>query len=84
MQQVGKAKYHADVEHRARAQFREENNLTEEDLKKIQEGPGIAPPLLLWPFRLGYDLVHPEQVPVLSTRLRQLHQWYKSQDSEMF
>jgi hypothetical protein len=73
VQQVGKAKYHANVEYRARAEFREENNLTEEDLKIIEEGPGIAPPPLLWPFRLGYDLVHLEQVPALPTRLRQLH-----------
>jgi hypothetical protein len=84
VQQAGKAKYLADVEYRARAQFRKENNLAEEDLKKIEEGPGIAPPPLPWPFRLGNDLVHPEQVPALPTRLRQLHQLYKSQDSESF
>jgi hypothetical protein len=34
VQQAGKAKYHADVEYKARAQFQEENKLTEEDLKK--------------------------------------------------
>jgi hypothetical protein len=84
VQQAGKAKYLTDVEYRARVQFREENNLIEEDLKKIEEGHGIAPPPLLRPFRLENDLVHPEQVPTLPTRLRQLHQWYKSQDSESF
>ena len=47
MLQASKVKYHADVEYRARAKFLEENNLTEEDLEKIEEGPGIAPPPLL-------------------------------------
>ena len=82
--QASKVQYHADVESRARAKFLEDNSLTKEDLEKLEEGSGIAPLSLLWKFRLGYNLVELEQVPLLTTRMRQLHQWYKSQKGAMF
>ena len=40
--------------------------------------------IMLWKFRLGSDLVQPEQVPLVPMRMRQLHQWYKSEENEMF
>jgi len=37
-----------------------------------------------WKFELGKDLVPSEQIPMLPTRMRQLHSWYKIQNSAQF
>jgi hypothetical protein len=54
--QASKVKYHADVESRVSAKFLEENSLTKEDLEKLEEGFGIAPPPLLWKYNLGWGM----------------------------
>jgi len=67
-----------------RAAFCEQNNMTELELLQIEYGedwwkqPLPLPPII-WKFELGKDLVAPEQIPKLPTRMRQLHSWYKMQ-----
>ena len=72
-----------------RAAFCEQNNMTELELLQIEYGedwwkqPLPLPPII-WKFELGKDLVAPEQIPKLPTRMRQLHSWYKMQKSKLF
>ncbi|KAG2534049.1 hypothetical protein PVAP13_9NG227722, partial [Panicum virgatum] len=72
-----------------RAAFCEQNNMTELELLQIEYGedwwkqPLPLPPIT-WQFELGKDLVAPEQIPKLPTRMRQLHSWYKMQKSKLF
>ncbi|KAG2582963.1 hypothetical protein PVAP13_6KG145212 [Panicum virgatum] len=67
-----------------RAAFFEQNNMTELELLQIEYGedwwkqPLPLPPIT-WKFELGKDLVAPEQIPKLPTRMRRLHSWYKMQ-----
>jgi len=35
-------------------------------------------------FKMGKDLVEMEQIPMLPTRMRQLHSWYKKKKGVMF
>ncbi|KAG2562468.1 hypothetical protein PVAP13_8KG074601 [Panicum virgatum] len=72
-----------------RAAFCEQNNMTELELLQIEYGedwwkqPLPLPPII-WKFELGKDLVAPEQILKLPTRMRQLHSWYKMQKSKLF
>ena len=58
--------------------------MTELELLQIEYGddwwkqPLPLPPIT-WQFEMGNDLVAPEQIPKLPTRMRQLHSWYKMQ-----
>ena len=39
---------------------------------------------LAWTYKPGEDLVRPDQIPNLPTRMRQLYEWYKRQSGIMF
>ena len=39
---------------------------------------------LAWTYKQSEDLVHPDQIPNLPTRMCQLHEWYKGQSGFMF
>lgn len=78
----------AEREEALKKQFCESANLSSQELRKLQEDTDavdlpLAP--IRWQFALGKDLVCPDDIHNLPMRLRQLHQWYKSQGgSEMF
>ncbi|KAG2584011.1 hypothetical protein PVAP13_6KG256506 [Panicum virgatum] len=72
-----------------RAAFCEQNNMTELELLQIEYGEDwwkqpLSLPPITWKFELGKDLVAPEQIPKLPTRMRQLHSWYKMQKGKLF
>ena len=72
-------------EDRQRMQFCIDNDITIDQFNQFMDGNLELPKAeLAWTYKQGEDLVRPDQIPHLTTRLRQLHEWYKRQSGDMF
>src|SRR3990170_3834939 len=76
---------HKKIRSRARAkqvvtnahrQMAREAGVTVEQLLGIEELPKIQEVEVAWKYVPGQPLVRPEEVPLLSTKMRRLHDWY--------
>jgi len=73
-----------NAEDRARMQFCVDNDMTIEQYNLFMTGELELPKAeVAWTYKPGEDLVRPDQIPHLPTRMRQLHEWYKTQTGNM-
>ncbi|CAN6183257.1 unnamed protein product [Urochloa humidicola] len=88
MLEFSKIKHKQTIEDRKSIEedFCKTGSISKEDLRRLQNEDGILlpTPKLTWPFELGKDMVSPQDMGGLPTKMRKLHEWYKRQSGDMF